>query len=320
MSPADSHGRTIQVFLADGHPAGLMIASIFGWTGSLLVASQSNFDRLLARAEVDRTGVYFLHGQDPENPGGYRVYIGEADSVRSRLPQSALQRDFWETAVVFTTSDEALTKAHVRYLEARLIEMVRAASRVALDNSQMPSATDKRLPEADRANMESFLADLNVILPVINLDILKPRPMLPARISPTPQSSPEPEDTLFQLTNHGVQLARAIEKNGALFVLEGSICKRDTGSTNVYGKLKQELVESKVLIEDGNYYRFAQPYGFDSPSAAAAVVLDRNANGRREWRVEGSPDSLSYHEWQERRASQATPDESAADNCDPTSP
>jgi hypothetical protein len=49
-------GRTIRLFLADGMPSGLIVASIHGWTGSVLVASQSTFDRLLARPEVDRTG------------------------------------------------------------------------------------------------------------------------------------------------------------------------------------------------------------------------------------------------------------------------
>ena len=48
-----------------------------------------------------------------------RAYVGEADSVRDRISQSAANRAFWESAVVITTSDEALTKGHVRYLEAQ---------------------------------------------------------------------------------------------------------------------------------------------------------------------------------------------------------
>ena len=80
-----------------------------------------------------------------------RAYVGEADSVRDRIGDSAgnEKRGFWETAVVVTTSDEALTKGHVRYLEARLIEMTKAAGRVVLDNTQFPAADRRRLPEAD---------------------------------------------------------------------------------------------------------------------------------------------------------------------------
>jgi hypothetical protein len=178
MAPAsEAFGRTIQLFLVDGAPDGLIIAAIHGWTGCVLVASQSTFDRLLARPEVNRSGVYILYGPDPQSTlGGMRAYVGEADSVRERIDRSARDRGFWETAVVVTTSDEALTKGHVRYLEARLIELSKTANRVALDNGQEPAADRRRLPEADKANMEAFLANLKVILPVIGLDLLKPRP------------------------------------------------------------------------------------------------------------------------------------------------
>jgi len=176
MAASMTFGRTIQLFLVDDTPTGLIIASIHGWTGSVLVSTQSTFGRLLGRPEVDRTGIYFLYGPDPEDSLRARVYVGEADSVRDRIGDSAGKRAFWETAVVVTTSDEALTKGHVRYLEARLIEMIKNAGRVVLDNTQMPDADRRRLPEADRSNMEAFLASLKVILPVIGLDLLKPRP------------------------------------------------------------------------------------------------------------------------------------------------
>lgn len=76
----------------------------------MLVASQTTFGRFLARNEVARTEVYILHGPDPENPLGMRAPIGEADSIRDRIDRSAGNRGFWETAIVITTSDDALPK------------------------------------------------------------------------------------------------------------------------------------------------------------------------------------------------------------------
>jgi hypothetical protein len=104
MVSSPTFARTIQLFLVDGSPTGLRIASIHGWTGSVIVSTQSTFDRLLQRAEVDRTGIYILQGPDSDNLRS-RVYIGEADSVRNRISESVMKRDFWETAVVVTTSD-----------------------------------------------------------------------------------------------------------------------------------------------------------------------------------------------------------------------
>lgn len=65
-----------------------------------------------------------------------------------------------------------------------------------------------------------------------------------------------------------------------------------------YANLKQNLVSTGILTPtpDGKYV-FAKPYSFASPSAAAAVVLDRNANGRLEWKVRG--ERRSYQEWQQ---------------------
>src|SRR5271167_3952526 len=102
MTDFGATGRTIQLFLVDGNPSGLIIASIHGWTGSVLVSTQSTFGLLLARPEVDRTGVYLLYGPDPEDGLRMRAYIGEADSVRERIGDSAGKRGFWETAVVVT--------------------------------------------------------------------------------------------------------------------------------------------------------------------------------------------------------------------------
>jgi hypothetical protein len=294
-------GRTIQLFLVDGVPGGLIIASIHGWTGSVLVASQSTFGRLLARPEVDRTGIYILYGPDPQDPLGSRAYIGEADSVRERVDRSAGDRGFWETAIVVTTSDEALTKGHVRYLEARLIEMTRSAGRVALDNGQGPLPERRRLPEADRANMEAFLENLKLILPVVGLDLLKPRPKIPATGAQTTGPAPEMR---FEIRHKSGVKALAVEQDGEFIVLAGSQALKDAGygGSQSYADLKSELITQGVLVATatGDTYEFKQAHAFRSPSAASAVILDRNSNGRRDWKVVGS--KLSYHEWQEHNA------------------
>jgi len=311
-APQEIFGRTIQIFLVDGAPDGLAIASIHGWTGSVLVATQSTFGRLLARPEVDRTGVYVLFGPDPSDVLSMRAYIGEADSVAERIGGSAGDRGFWEIAAVITTSDEALTKGHVRYLEARLLELANNAGRVTLDNTQFPDPERRRLPEADRANMESFLANLRIILPVVGLDLLKPRPRLTV---PTPAETDTSGDKLapssgplgeeqprFEIRHRGAT-ALAEEQNGEFIVLGGSNARKDTGSaSHGYQELKKELIAKGILIptDAGDMYKFATSYAFRSPSAAAAVVLDRSANGRTEWKIPGT--GLTYHAWQVSRS------------------
>src|SRR6185437_8764545 len=97
--------------------------------------------------------------------------------------------------------------------------------------------------------------------------------------------------------------ATAVEEDGEFVVLEGSQALKDAGyQSNNYGELKQELIAQGVLKEtaNGSSYAFTKSFPFKSPSAAAAVVLDRNSNGRTEWKVVGS--KSTYHEWQEAKA------------------
>ncbi|GAA2854549.1 hypothetical protein GGQ99_003162 [Aminobacter niigataensis] len=298
-------GRTIKLFLVDGSPNGLMIATLHGWTGSLAVCRQSTFDKLLKRPELDRTGVYILYGPDPDNPLKMRAYIGEADRVKDRIATSAGNHAFWESAVAITTSDDALTKGDIRYLEARLIELTYEAGRVTLANSQHPDAERRRLPEPDKANMEAFLATLKTVLPVVGLDLLKPQPKLTFETgqtvsppSPTQWGSSTPEQK-FEIRHKSGVKATAIEVGGEFVVLQGSEALKDTGFVQLsYGELKADLLAQGVLIvsPSTDRYVFASSFAFKSPSAAAAVVLDRNANGRTEWKVEGQ--KLTYHEWQ----------------------
>ncbi len=302
MTEQDPVGRVIQLFLVDGTANGLRIASIHGWTGCVLVASQSTFGGLLARAETDRTGIYILYGADPEDPLSMRAYIGQSRAVTDRIDRSANDRSFWETAIVVTSSDDALTTSDVEYLEARLIELTRKAGRARLENTRQPDPTSFRLPEANRSNMELFLANLRVLLPVVGLDLLKARPQV-ARRPPAGQQI-EPDERMFEIRHRSGVQATAVIQDGEFYVMPGSQARKDTGHTGAhsYTELKRQLIERNVLRAgpEQDFYEFVVPWAFSSPSAASAVVLDRSSNGRTEWKVVGS--KLTYAEWQEQNA------------------
>ena len=54
---------------------------------------------------------------------------------------------------------------------------------------------------------------------------------------------------------------------------------------HTYASLYAELRRSGVLAEQGGHCVFTQNYAFRSPSAAAAVVNGRAANGQLDWRT-----------------------------------
>jgi hypothetical protein len=166
------NGKQVKLFLVDGTPGGLTTAEITNWTGSVLSARRSDLAELLRREEAERTGAYLLLGEDEDAVGDTRCYVGEADVVATRL-RAQLDKPFWSQVVLITSKDTNLTKSHVRYLESRLIELAQQAGRVTLENGTTPPRP--RLPEADVSDMEYFLGELQIVLPVLGVNVIRVR-------------------------------------------------------------------------------------------------------------------------------------------------
>ena len=143
----------IKLFLPRGDAKSLRTAEISNWTGKAVAAQRTELDELLLREELDKAGVYILTGADPHS-GLPLAYIGEAEVIRERLKQHKT-KEFWISAIVFVSKDENLTKAHVRYLESRLLAEATQAGRFTLEQNQ---AGGSKLPESDREDMEVFLS------------------------------------------------------------------------------------------------------------------------------------------------------------------
>ena len=303
-------GRSIRLFLADGTPGGIITAEIMNWTGHVMTAPRSRLADLIQRPEAGRTGIYILSGTDPD--GGYKplVYLGETDSVGKRLAQHNKDgaKEFWEQTCIVTSKDQNLTKAHARYLESRLIQISAEAGRAKLVNSTAPDAP--QLPEADLSDMEFFIEQLRVVLPVLGLEFLKEAAKIRVVGSDDNQIGEVGSgELIFEANVKKISLhAEARQIDGDFVVLAGSQARAEWGGVHdAYQNLYDRLVADNVLVmaEDGNR-RFASDFAFRSPSAAAAVVTGRTANGRNEWRIKGT--TTTYAQWQDAQVAAVTVD------------
>ena len=134
-----SRPYSIRIFLPGGDPEGLRTIEKSNWSGCGLVIPRALLAEAKGREELKRTGVYVLLGP-PEESGLPRVYIGEGDPVGPRLESHAAKKDFWTTAIAFTSKDGNLNKAHVQYLESHLISLAAAAKRSVLENGRRASS------------------------------------------------------------------------------------------------------------------------------------------------------------------------------------
>ncbi|MFI9537765.1 GIY-YIG nuclease family protein [Nocardia fusca] len=273
------------------------------WTGHVVAAPRSDLATLLERPEAGRTGIYVLLGDDPESVGGQSVYIGEGDIVRNRLIQHARPvdqrgKDFWDRAIVLTSKDTNLTKAHARYLESRFIEIALQASRAQLVNATAPSPL--ALPEADVSDMEQFIEQAKIVLPVLGVNIFR-SPAAGSNSRNSDATGTRGDSILFELTvrRFGI-VAAARDVDGEFTVLEGSKARSTWIGTDghSYRALRDKLEQDGTLVpaSDGLSMYFARNHAFASPSAAAAVVAGRAANGRTDWVIQGS--RTTYGEWE----------------------
>ena len=159
---------TIRIFVADGDPEGVRLVDRMNWTGVGVVFPREQWRAVCRnRPELARTGVYILVGYregDEELP---TLYIGEGDAVDSRIESHAQTKEFWEQAYVFTTSNNGLNKAHVRWLERELVQQAKKAGRSKLDNGTAPP--EPPLSEAERADSRAFLREILQVLPIMGL-------------------------------------------------------------------------------------------------------------------------------------------------------
>ena len=266
-------GTSIRIFLADGGADGVWVVEKSNWTGKALMAPRTRFSEMRERPDLDGPGVYVLTGPNESGVPTSRVYIGETDDLPGRLDAHNRSKDFWNRAIVFTSKDVNLNKAHIRYLEARLIGLAREANRAELDNGTQGSFAP--LSEPDTAEAEAFLAEMLLIYPVLGVQVFQ-------RAEEQPSSSER-----LRLTGKDAK-AEGTETADGFVVYAGSLARvTEVPSQHAYvTQLRAALLEKGLLVKTDNHLLLTEDYIFASPSTAAMVILGRTANGREAWKAQ----------------------------------
>jgi hypothetical protein len=263
---------TLKIFLVFGDPKRLRTAELSNWTGKAVAGPRSEFEKVLEREESLNSGVYFLTGTDPDT-NNRAIYIGEAECIRDRI-KSHLSKDFWNNIVFFITKDENLTKAHIRYIEGRLIEIAKSANRSAIMNSQGSGA---KLPESDREDMEVFLEKMLQVLPVLGIE---------AFVQATSKVESEAEREMLTCKIKNVVASGYLTPNGIVVLTGSEAVLEERSSAKKWPSVmaqRNKLIEEGGLVQKGDKYVFVKDTEFSSPSSAAAVIHGGSANGLIAW-------------------------------------
>lgn len=284
-----NHPFSITISAVTGDPNGLRVVEHSAWYGKALILPRSVVPEVLNnREEFSKSAVYLLVGPS-EDGTGEKLYVGEADPLRDRIQNHLAQKDFWTRLIFFTGSSDQLNKTHVKFLEARLLQLASTAKRMELENKTSPSLPS--MSESERIRGEGFLRHILEILPILGVHAFD----IPRRSTSEYSEQTASQKVLAQDRNLLIIRSKGVEATGfdssdGFLVTAGSqavLQIQPSMETHVrgYAALRRTLVANGVLRETEHCLEFNQDYVFDSPSAAAAVVLGRSANGLIEWKT-----------------------------------
>ena len=253
-----------------GDPHGLVIVTKDGWVGKTICFAR-NLTKEAERHGLDSPGVYFLLGAVKDSSSKQQIYVGEAEKISERLQthQNDDTKGFWTRTIAFTSVDQSLNKADVKFIESALLSKPRNAGAWEIANTNNSNAAS--LSSADQIKVENFMETMLEILPVLGVDAFIPsvsRGLLRYFLSGL-KATGEGED-----------------QSSGFLVMKGALARKDETPTlgESSRRIRIGLLTDGILVDAGDNYRLTADHLFSSPSTAASVLLSSGANGRVEWK------------------------------------
>ncbi len=262
--------QTIQIFLPDGNPTSIKIADL---TNRMIVAvliPRNKLPDIGTRPEVRKYGVYFLFGVN-EDKAKPISYIGETEDCFERIKMHNKSKDFWNYALVISSKSNTFTKSHVKYLEYLCIKTATEIGRYDTDNQATPAKP--YITESMEADLLDNFETIKILLATFGFPIFEEI-----------RKSDKKKEILYCKGKDAIAQGEMIDDG--FVVLKGSKANKEetkTAGTWVSG-MRNKLSQSNILKSENNLLVFSEDYVFGSPSATAAAVLGRRANGWTEWK------------------------------------
>ena len=275
-----ARGKSINLFLMDGTPTGIIKCTITNWTGIVYKIPRSDIYKFNERKDLKQSGVYCLFGTLKNTE--MTIYIGQAgnrkngEGILQRLNEhnKDSSKDFWTDAIVLTTSNNSFGPTEISYIENKLCNLAIKAQRCKVTNNNDPSPGN--VTEEKESELEEFLDLVLIIVGVLGYNVFEPIPIV--------QPQMENADNLLYLKrriksiNSTINaIARQVQQG--FIVLKGSQISPKTDS---YISSKAKRIRSKAKIDSNNI--LMEDIIFDKPSPAAEFVIGKTANGWTAWK------------------------------------
>nr|MDE5978151.1 GIY-YIG nuclease family protein [Turicibacter sp.] len=214
---------------------------------------------------------------------GELIYVGETEESATRLLSHDKQKDFWDHAYFFFSRTHQLNKADIKFLEAKIYQMIRESGRYKLANSNIPK--ESYVHDIRQSELMDILETIEFILGgAFNLFPFK-KINIPLEVGETKDKINrlkhrlvELEREIFYMNQKGADAKGYLIGEGKKFVvLKGSktllIEKEATCFKTLSAAASLERLKNQEILQEMNgYYQFTENYIFNSPSGASDLI------------------------------------------------
>ncbi len=269
-------GRVLKLFFTNDDMKSLSTFELSNYTVQGTMFSRASLNEFKNRKESYKPGVYLIYNETAADDS--LLYIGEGDPVLPRLLDHNINKDFWTSAIVFTSRDENLTKTQIQYLEAKLIETAIKCKRIKLENIQR--ATIPTLSESGLCEVELFLDIIFKMLQALRINFFEPLNI---------EVSLDETDIIYEMSVKDA-VAKMVIKNGKYVLLKNSLLapKESSKAKPYVKKLRQEIMNNGLVsVHTDDLWIAIDNIEFTSASYAANAVAGYNLNGLITWKYQG---------------------------------
>lgn len=277
-------GSVILTHLIDGDPQGIRRVTMKNKTCEMYIIPRSLFSEAKVCKAIDlkQPALYVLleniNSFADEKP---KAYIGQAEDVGQRIEQHiGGKNDFFQTVLVFVSTDHSINKADVQYLEYKAINAAKEAGRFDMSsNSQsgtLPHLTPDQLDVIDEFRefvwlLTSFAGCRIFIKPISQVSAKK-----------------QDDNEQFHISWDNIN-AFALFGQDEMVLLKGSELRKTTVASAKPEKRRamlNSMLKEGVIEDKRDCYVLLTDMAYPSPSTCAWVCTGTSLNGWNYWKNE----------------------------------
>lgn len=281
-------GKTINLFLVNGNPAGLIKCTLSKWTGIAYKIPRTELNQHKNRRYLKQSGIYFLFGISDDSYYKNLIYIGQASSrkngggILNRLQEHTRneKEDYWTEAIIFTTSNNTLGPTEISYLENKFCNLAISANRYLVKNTNDPSIGN--VTEEKESELEEFIYYAKLLTETLGHKVFVPLDTNNKNID-SPLTEEIKKEPILHISSNSNDFYATGKRTNDGFVLFAGSRLAITPKNSCPKHIKNNRLKYKSKIKENI---LTEDILFNSPSGAAAFVTYRSTNGLTEWKTE----------------------------------